>query len=391
MRFIRSLACVALSIAATRAQAQLTIRVPSAPVRTPPNATLFVAGSFNGWNPGADSLARQADGSYVITLPASVRGAIELKLTRGAWSSVEIAADGADVLNRRVTIPDTAATYVATVAAWRDDPTLTRPVITSTRTSSVHVVSDSFAMPQLGRTRRVWIYLPPGYATSGARYPVVYMTDGQNVFDAATSGPAGEWGVDESLDSLRALGDRGAIVVAVDHGGSHRIDEYDPWPAIDPKLGGGEGDEFVAFLVRTLKPWIDVHYRTRTDAAHTAIAGSSMGGLIALYATLKRPDVFGRAGVFSCACWIADPKIYALARATRPGRTPPKLYFVAGERETPNGSQVIDQRRVADSLRAAGFPASRIRVVPSPDGTHSEWFWRREFPTAYRWLMSGGS
>src|SRR6267378_2162541 len=86
-------------------------------------------------------------------------------------------------------------------------------------TASVSIVSDSFAIPRLARTRRVWIYLPPGYATSTRRYPVLYMHDGQNVFDARTSF-AGEWGVDETLDSLRALGggDAGTIVVAVDHG-----------------------------------------------------------------------------------------------------------------------------------------------------------------------------
>src|SRR5919202_6585569 len=95
-------------------------------------------------------------------------------------------------------------------------------------------------MPQLGRTRRVWVYLPPGYAASRRRYPVLYLHDGQNVFDAATSF-AGEWGVDEALDSLARRGDPGAIVVAVDNGGPRRLDEYDPWRSADPKLGGGEG------------------------------------------------------------------------------------------------------------------------------------------------------
>jgi metallo-beta-lactamase class B len=116
--------------------------------------------------------------------------------------------------------------------------------------------------------------------------------------------------------------------------------------------------------------------------------GSSMGGLISLYAALKYPRVFGRAGVFSCACWIADPRIYALARAARPGRTPTRFYFVSGLHETERGGPALDQRRVADSLRAAGWPASSLRVRAPADGKHAEWFWRREFPAAYRWLMS---
>jgi metallo-beta-lactamase class B len=232
------------------------------------------------------------------------------------------------------------------------------------------------------------VYLPPGYATSGRRYPVLYMHDGQNVFDAATSF-AGEWGVDETLDSLAARGDRGAIVVAVDNGGSHRLDEYDPWRHPDPRLGGGEGDAYVAFLATTLKPYVDRHYRTLPDARHTGVAGSSMGGLISLYAALRRPDVFGRAAVFSCACWIARPAVYDFARRARPGRTPPRLYFVVGGAETSNDMPARDQGDMVRTLAAAGFRTGQAvvaRVVP--DGQHAEWFWRREFAAAYRWLFA---
>src|SRR3712207_4115220 len=132
-------------------------------------------------------------------------------------------------------------------------------------------LDTAFAMPQLGRTRRVWIYLPPDYATSSKRYPVLYMHDGQNVFDAATS-YAGEWGVDEALDSLHAAGDHGAIVVAVDNGHQQRMNEYSPWK--HPQAGGGEGDGYVDFLALTLKPYVDARYRTRPDAASTGIMGS---------------------------------------------------------------------------------------------------------------------
>ena len=293
--------------------------------------------------------------------------------------------------------PSGADTLVLSVGGWKDR-FATNTVRRSTASPSVRVLRDSFPMPQLGRVRRVWLYLPPGYATSRRRYPVLYLHDGQNVFDAATSF-AGEWGVDESLDSLRALGDPGAIVVAVDNGGTHRLDEYDPWRNADPKLGGGEGegDAYVEFLVRTLKPWVDAHYRTRRDAAHTGVMGSSMGGLISLYAALKYSNVFGRAGVFSCACWIADPRVYAYASAhasafarahARVARgAAPRLYFVVGALETASGGPARDQRRLVDTLLAAGYPPSAIRAVVAEDGKHAEWFWRREFPAAYRWLF----
>lgn len=381
-------ALLAVLLAATApAGAQLTIRLTSA-APVPAGAAIHVAGSFNGWDPGAAAfvLAPRADGSYAITLPDSVRGTIEFKFTLGSWERVETDAAGGDITNRGFTIPPAgAATLNATVAGWRSAAAAhARP---STASRSVSILSDSFAMPQLGRSRRVWLYLPPGYATSGKRYPVMYMHDGQNVFNAATSF-SDEWGVDETLDALASHGDPGAIVVAVDNGGVHRLDEYNPWRAADPRHGGGEGDAYVQFLARTLKPYIDQHYRTLPDPAHTGIMGSSMGGLISLYAALRYPDVFGRAGVFSCACWIARENVMEFARATKPGQPLPRLYFVAGGMETNDGEQGRDQRAVIDSLAAAGFMVrSATRSFVPADGRHSEWFWRREFPAAYEWMF----
>lgn len=376
-------------LATAPAEAQLTLRMPSAPARTPANATIHVAGSFNGWNPGDPryALRAEADGGYAITLPDSVRGAIELKFTLGSWESVETTASGGDVPNRAFLVPAAGvATSVVSVAGWRITSPAAAPA-RSTASASVRVLSDSFAIPQLGRTRRVLLYLPPDYASTTKRYPVLYMHDGQNVFDAATSF-AGEWGVDESLDRLQARGDWGAIVVAIDNGGAHRLTEYNPWANANPRLGGGEGDAYVAFLVHTLKPYIDQHYRTRPDRASTAIMGSSAGALISLYAALKYPEIFGRAGLFSCASWLADPPIFAFARQAHPGRPASRFYFVSGAFETKEGQPARDQRRMVDTLAAAGFrrgTATRSRA-PS-DGKHAEWFWRREFPAAYQWLF----
>lgn len=371
------------------ADGQLTIRLTSPPAATPPGATIHVAGTFNRWSPGAPgyALAPCGDGSYAITLPDSVRGAIEFKLTLGSWERVETTATGGDVANRTFTIPPAGAvTLAVTVEAWRD-PASAPAAKPSTATRSVRVLSDSFAMPQLGRTRRVWLYLPPDYATSQKRYPVIYMQDGQNVFDAATSF-AGEWGVDEALDSLHARGDWGAIVVAVDNGGPRRLDEYNPWANANRELGGGEGDEYVDFIVHTLKPYVDRHYRTRRSREHTAIAGSSAGALIALYAALRHPEVFGRAALFSIASWLAAPDIYAFARRARPSRPPPRFYLASGAFETSEGQPARDQRALVDTLHAAGFARGVVtRSLIPADGKHAEWFWRREFPAAYRWLF----
>lgn len=386
--FARSLRLLALllcfSCAGTWAHAQLVIRIDEVPVGTTASDTIYVAGSFNDWNPAAPAYQLRKDGrGYTITLPADIQGLIEFKFTLGAWERVETDARGGDVANRTFTVAPGSLSYRATIAGWHSGAAPAKP---STVTRSVSVLDTAFHMPQLNRTRRVWLYLPPDYATSNKRYPVLYMHDGQNVFDAATS-YAGEWGVDEALDSLHAAGDWGAIVVAVDHAGAGRVVEYSPWPT---RLGGAEGEAYVEFLVKTLKPWIDARYRTRPERAHTGIAGSSMGGLISFYAALKYPEVFGRAGVFSPAFWIA-PAAYDFAARSKP-LTDTRFYIISGGREVAAGERSgvyqRDQERMIATLTAAGFrPGSEIFATIAADGAHSEWFWRREFPAAYRFLF----
>ena len=384
-------AAVAFCVGATArvASAQLTLRVMPEPPGTPPGATVFVAGDFNGWKPGDTTWALKpaGDGALAITLPASIRGNIAFKFTLGAWTTVETTAAGGDVPNRTFTIPPTGATTLtAAIGAWRT--ATVGPVVAkvSTARPSVRILSDSFSIAALGRTRRVWVYLPPGYEAGTKRYPVMYLQDGQNVFDAATSF-AGEWGVDETIDSLSARGVAGAIVVAVANGGTHRMDEYNPWKNAAARFGGGEGEAYVSFLARDLKPYIDAHYRTRTDARSTTIAGSSMGGLIALYASLTRPGVFGNAGVFSCACWIARDEIMALVKQTKPSTPHARFYFVVGSLEGNNSEPEKDQRAVVRAMNGVGFRTSTDVVARvAADGKHEEWFWRREFPKAYLWL-----
>ncbi|HEU4452084.1 MAG TPA: alpha/beta hydrolase-fold protein [Longimicrobium sp.] len=371
-------------LAAAPAGAQLTLRLTGA---QPDSAPIYVAGTFNRWHPGqpAYRLARQGS-EHVITLPDSIRGPVAFKFTRGSYETVETDTAGRDVQDRTFEIPASGpAVYTGTVAGFRDPRKWPTP--NSTATKSVSILSVDFAMPQLSRTRRIWIYLPPDYAASSKRYPVLYMHDGQNVFDTATS-YAGEWGVDEALDSLHAAGDHGAIVVAVDNGQQQRMNEYSPW--VHPQAGGGEGDGYVDFIARTLKPYVDANYRTRPDAMSTGIMGSSMGGLISLYAALRHPDVFGRVGVFSPSLWFSAD-VFTMARAARhrPGQ---RWYFASGGREGPEndrGVVVQGQRMMIDSLAAAGFRrGAELHDSAPEDGTHQEWFWRREFPAAYRWLFA---
>jgi predicted alpha/beta superfamily hydrolase len=373
------------------ALAQTTLRLTAVPAATPTGQPIYVAGSFNNWQPGAVGyeLVRQADGSYQLILPATVRGPQEFKFTRGSWATGEADATFQPVANRHAEFGASPATLTFQIANWQDQrpggaPTGSKP---HTLASNVQILSDSFRLPQLGgRARRVWLYLPPNYASARSkRYPVLYLQDGQNVFDEATAF-SGEWGVDETLNQSVAAGQRNAecIVVAIDNGGDHRLDEYSPWANAEYKKGG-EGDQYTNFLALTLKPYIDAHYRTRPDAAHTAIAGSSMGGLIALYAGLKYPSLFGRVGVFSPAIWFAKDSILAYERR-RPAPLASRFYFVAGPSESETMLPLMTEAR--NGLLAKGLKPRHLELKAPADGKHAEWFWRREFGPAYRWLLA---
>ena len=379
----RALLAGGLLLFCSPAGAQAVLKIMRVPTTTPPADTIFVAGSFNGWNPhsAAAALTKKTDGTYQINLPPSL-GAVEYKFTRGSWATSEAGANKQPLANRKADLGP-AGEINNEVLAWSEaGPAAPKK---HTATAQVRVLSERFAMPELGRSRRVLVYLPADYGRQpNRRYPVLYMHDGQNGFDAATSF-SGEWGVDETLDRLRAAGQdaNGSIVVAVDNDNQHRADEYIPWNNAEIKAGG-QGGQYVDFLARTLKPYVDSHYRTRPDAAHTGVAGSSLGGLISVYAALKYPRVFGQVGAFSPAFWVCNDSLRAFAK-THPAAPATRFYFVCGPKESETMLPLMTAWR--DELHAEGVPTTNISFHAPADGQHSEWFWKREFPAAYHYLF----
>jgi predicted alpha/beta superfamily hydrolase len=249
----------------------------------------------------------------------------------------------------------------------------------STAQPNVHVLPP-MTIPGLDRQRTIRIYLPPGYETSKARYPVLYMHDGQNLFDDATS-YVGEWGVDETLNALSKTKHLDLIVVGIDNGLDLRVRELNPWD--NPEHGKGEGKQYVDFIVSVVKPYIDAHYRTKPDRAHTGIMGSSLGGLISHYAIFDHPNVFSKAGIFSPAYWYA-PYVFDYT-ATHAMRKDVRLYFYAGGKE--HETMVPNMQRIVDTLRKRGFPAKNLRVEVNSEAQHNETAWRAEFPRAVEWLF----
>ncbi|MCB0517407.1 MAG: T9SS type A sorting domain-containing protein [Lewinellaceae bacterium] len=362
--------------------AQLTIKVTSLPVNTPPNDDVYIAGSFQNWNPGDPNyvLTNNGDGTRQITINPPV-GLIEYKFTRSnSWTTVEGNANGTFLDNRTFTYNGVPQTIEVSILTWEDLSAGSG----GTAADNVFVLDNSFYMPELNRSRRVWIYLPPDYSTSSKYYPVLYMHDGQNLFDVTTSF-SGEWEVDETLNNLFSQGDYGCIVVAIDNGGASRADEYAPWVNTSYNAGG-EGDEYMDFIVTTLKPQVDANYRTLSGRDYTGVMGSSLGALISQYGIMEYQEDISKAGILSPAFWF-NPEIFDFCSNTTKVE-PLKIYMVASQNEG-QGSVAQDANHMEMVLQGNGFTSTELKKVITPYGDHNEAFWAMEFGPAYQWLFGG--
>jgi predicted alpha/beta superfamily hydrolase len=233
--------------------------------------------------------------------------------------------------------------------------------------------------PELGNTRDLYVYLPPSYPRDDG-HPVIYMQDGQNLFDPRLSF-AGSWRVD------RAAGRKGleAVVVGIPNAGPARIDEYSPWRNAEAG-GGGAGDRYLEFVTGTVKPLVDREFRTRPGPEHAGIAGSSMGGLVALYAFLRQPEDWGFAAALSPSIWFAEAALHDLV--ARSGPPHGRLYLDVGRRE--GETHVAALGRLEQRLTDRGYQKDRhLRCVIDRFGKHHESDWGRRFGRALPFLLRG--
>lgn len=234
--------------------------------------------------------------------------------------------------------------------------------------------------PQLRNTRGIDVYLPDGYG-GRRRHPVVYMQDGQNLSDPAIAFAGRTWQLHEVLQRIAAKHIR-PIVVGVHHAGERRLAEYSPFP--DSRHGGGDGDRYVRFLMNTLKPRIDASYRTRRERNQTAIAGSSMGALIALYAFFRRPSAFGLVAALSPSIWFADRRILEYVDSAR--ITHGRIYLDTGTEE--GTGTLRDARALARLLRRKGYRRrTTLRYVEASGHHHEESDWAARLPGALAFLL----
>ncbi len=248
--------------------------------------------------------------------------------------------------------------------------------LTSQTTDIENVTTFTIEVPQLETTKKIWLYLPTNYSKSEKAYPVIYMHDAQNLFDAESS-YAGEWKIDEYLNGLN---ERESIIVGIEHGNEKRIEELTPYK--NATYGGGQGKAYIEFIKNNLKPKIDSTYNTLPDASNTTIFGSSLGGLVSFYAAMKYPETFGKAGVFSPAFWI-NPEIFTFVRSIElPGTT--KLYFLAG---TDEGETMLPKMEaMIQLLKSKGLKDEQLEQRIIEGGQHNEQLWASNFGTAYQWL-----
>ncbi len=244
----------------------------------------------------------------------------------------------------------------------------------------------TFTSTVLGNTRGVYVYLPPTYLeNAAARMPVVYMHDGQNLFDPAAAFGGVTWRVPETMDAAANDGRfREAIVVGPENAGAARIDEYTP--SADPMYGGGKGDLYLRFLFEELKPRVDSELRTRAGRDDTIFIGSSLGGLISSYAGVRRADAVGHLGAMSPSVWW-DGRVLLSLIAASPTSRPLRVYVDSGD-SGPSNDGVVDTRELVGAYRALGYvDGVTLRYVEQVGATHTEAAWASRLPGALEFLL----
>lgn len=377
-----------------------------------PDSPIFVAGSFNNWNPGdpAFRLEPQSDMRWRIVMQPSADGKpIEFKFTRGTWELEELRSDMSKPANR--TLEKVDVSKLATgeqpkielvVSHWGDerpeyavqqgsDPYRSIPVKGDVR--RLEVRGGAGSANSLSRELIVW--LPPGYndpANADRSYPVLYMHDGQQMFEKLPSVP-GEWMADETATTLieRKLM-QPIIIVGVPHSGAGRVEEYLPVNAIDGVTP--RGSEHVQWMVSEVMPRIERTFRIKTGPEFTGVGGSSLGAAISLYAATSRPETFGLVLAESLPLRTgkaSEWNAYLDSVKTWPNR----IYLGMGGSETgkdparaaQNKGYVDAVRSLEQRLTAAGLGADRRLLLIDDDATHTEDAWAARLPSALRFLF----
>lgn len=242
-------------------------------------------------------------------------------------------------------------------------------------------------------TRFLRVWLPSGYdaaENAGRHYPVLYLNDGQNLFEGATAFNGVEWQVDETGDRLIREGVVPPMIfVGMDNTGRERIREYMPHRSLNPMMLRAHGTRYPAFLFKEVMPFVASHYRVASEPENTGLGGSSLGALIALYAVAVRPGVIGRLLLESPSLWASNRQLIRQSRGVK--RWPERIFLATGTaeagRKDKDQSVVDDVRELAGIMRRAGLDDARLKLVIEDGAVHNEAAWARRFPEALAFLF----
>lgn len=350
-----------------------------------------LVGSFNQWTMDESSKMNWSDSAknYQFSIPKSSSPILFNVYKGGDWQNPLATQFGKPFTCGYFTDAEHTNKVKLDFHGWAKDKTITAP---DTTVGNLITLTD-FPMNSLHRQGDIYIYLPKNYLKQhNKHYPVVYMLDGQNLFSEALS-YSYEWQVDETL----ALTQLEVIVVGIANG-SERWKEYNPWNSVNymGKNIQGLGKKTIQFIQEELKPYIDANYRTLKGAEDTALLGSSLGGLMALYAVIEHNKTFGKVAAFSPSFSFTtvdaqaslDPEksnLISAVKRVKSNNEKNKIYFDVGEVEY--GSFVLLDA-LYESFISAGYAPSQLKMVKDKMGRHCELDWSKRFPVALNWLFN---
>jgi len=300
---------------------------------------------------------------------------LEYKYVKGDWENEELDVNGNKISNRKLSTP--IGLIKDHVPHWE----IGGLAFNKKLLPKIVAISDAFEIPQLIKTRRIAALLPHDYDQTNKRYPVLYLQDGQNLFDDFS--PYGNWSLDKKLAILSEQGMGDIIIIAIDHAKEKRVEEFTP--SYKTKLGVGHGEKYAQFLAETLKPYVDKYFRTLPGHKYTGIGGSSMGGLISLYAGLMYPDIYDKLMIFSPSLWVTE-NIEPRVTKTKDSFNL-KIYLYAGGKEGSNMVPNVLKFKEALSRKIQDNSVLNFNLSIDPNGEHNEYRWGMEFPKAIKWLF----
>lgn len=352
------------------------IEVAVVPQLTPLLDTLYLCGTLNNWDYADRSYAfrKEPNGRFVLDLKLQKFTKVTFLVTRGNEATTEEVSDSLQKSLRSIE-GESVDTLRLSVEAWMDIPRC------EGLSPNVRLLDANFRSKQFPNPRRIWLYLPSNWNESSQKLDVLLMNDGQNLFSSTTSF-AGEWHLDENLDELAHSRCASLAVVGIDNAGMSRLDEYTPYR--NDTHGGGDGDRYLSFLVDELLPQLRVVLPLAEGPEHTFIGGSSLGGLISLYALMRAPGTFGGGLIFSPSLWFSRKEFLEDAQQWLSANQ--RIYFACGASESASLVNEIEEFR--NVLKINDWTEESIPFVVDPDGQHNERSWDAQTYKALLFLMN---